>query len=131
MAYTNYELITDKSPKHLAAKVNDAIASGKQPIGELIYNQNDDVWGQPVAAGAPAGVMPANGSSATVTNSAGDAPRSASLVVTNGELASVKLAATVATVATGEELTVPVTGVYATKATVTVANGVIAGIALS
>lgn len=131
MAYSGYELITDKSPKHLSAKVNAAIANGKQPIGELVYNQNDDVWGQAVAGGAGANLLPPNGSSTTVVNSAGDAPRSASLVVVNGELDSVKLAATIATVANGEALGAAVSGSYVDTATVTVANGVITSIELS
>jgi hypothetical protein len=73
-----------------------------------------------------------NAQNITMQNSAGAAiagnhPAS----VVNGVLSNVKLAATIAPVANGAALVVPVTGSYTTTATVTVANGVVTAIVLS
>lgn len=72
-----------------------------------------------------------NAGTVNVENSAGNLDSPATAVVAASVLTSVKLAATKTIVTSGVDLVVPVTGVYATKATPTVVNGVITGIVLS
>lgn len=73
-----------------------------------------------------------NADTVTIQNSAGAAVAgSHTATVAAGVVSNVKLAATVAPVSNGAALTVPVTGTYATTATVSVANGVVTGIVLS
>ncbi|WP_455296450.1 hypothetical protein [Brucella pituitosa] len=73
-----------------------------------------------------------NAGAVTIQNSAGAAVAgSHTATVAAGVISNVKLAATIAPVANNAALTVPVTGTYATTATITVAAGVITGIALS
>lgn len=79
----------------------------------------------------PAGAVVANGDTVAVRNSAGADSHNATAVVSGTSLTGVNLAATAAIVDNGDALVVPVTGTYATTATVTVANGVITGIVLS
>lgn len=67
-----------------------------------------------------------------VKNSAGSAVAGSHVAeVALGVLTDVKLAATIAPVANGAALVIPVTGAYLTTATVTVALGVVTGIVLS
>ncbi len=73
----------------------------------------------------------ANAATVVVQNSAGAQAHNATATVAAGLVSNVKLAATAAIVDNAQALTVPVTGTYATTATLTVANGVITGIALS
>lgn len=72
-----------------------------------------------------------NGGTVNVENSAGNLDSPATAVVAGSALTSVKLAATKTIVTSGVDLVVPVTGVYATKATPTVVNGVVTAIVLS
>jgi ribosomal protein S12 methylthiotransferase accessory factor YcaO len=107
-----------------------------QPLGPPILD-NDGYLIQPVIQGAPSeGVPPgsvplSNGDTVAVVNSAGAASHNGTATVTTGALTNVKLAATAAMVDNAQQLTIPVTGVYATKATLTVANGVVTAIVLS
>lgn len=74
----------------------------------------------------------ANAQNITMQNSAGTAiAGNHPATVAAGVVSNVRLAATVAAVANGAALVVPVTGTYATTATVAVANGVVTGITLS
>lgn len=75
------------------------------------------------------GAVVANGGTVAVRNSAGANSHNATAVVTGSTLTGVNLAATVAMVDSGQAVT-GVTGT-GTTATITVANGVITGIALS
>lgn len=66
-----------------------------------------------------------------IQNSAGTAIDNATLTVAGGVVTAAELPATVAAVANGAALAVPVTGAYTDTVTFTVAAGVITGIALS
>jgi len=72
-----------------------------------------------------------NAGTVNVENSPGNLDSPATAVVAGGVLTSVKLASTKTIVTTAVDLVVPVTGVYVTKATPTVVNGVITAIVLS
>ncbi len=72
-----------------------------------------------------------NSDSLPLQNSAGTAKGNVTATVAAGAVSNVRTPATAAIVTNNEALTVPVTGTYTTTATVTVANGVITGIALS
>lgn len=74
---------------------------------------------------ANAGTLPLWNSAGTLITSGG------TLTVANGVAGRLNMPAQVAAVVNAQALTVPVTGTYATKATFTVAGGVITGITLS
>lgn len=72
-----------------------------------------------------------NGGVISVSNSAQSQSQNATCQISGGVPQWITFAATVAIVTNTEQLTVPVTGAYVTKATLTVANGVVTAIALS
>jgi hypothetical protein len=72
-----------------------------------------------------------NGENVNVTNSAGSKTVTGVVAIDGAEDVAIALGATQAIITTAQALVVPVTGVYATTATVTVANGVVTAIALS
>lgn len=72
-----------------------------------------------------------NADTVNVENSAGNLDSPGTVAVALGVVTNVRLASTKTIVTSGVDLTVPVTGVYATKATPTVVNGVITAIVLS
>lgn len=79
----------------------------------------------------PAGIGIANGAAMNVRNSAASKTVAGTAVVAAEVLTSVDLPATAALLTTAQALVVPVTGTYATTATVTIAGGVVTAIALS
>lgn len=137
MSITAYKLVKATGSDKLNVAIAAAIAANMQPLGAPIHDASRDVYAQVMVTGTPDGVLPsgsaavANADTVAVVNSAGANSHNATAAVTAGVLTNVKLAATAAIVDNSQQLTVPVTGVYATKATLTVANGVVTAIVLS
>ena len=101
------------------------------PVNGVVGDLAVDSMGRLMVSDVVAdGAAVANGSVVPVRNSANADSHNGTADTTSGSVV-VKLAATVAMVDNGDALVIPVTGVYATTATISVANGVPTAIVLS
>lgn len=83
------------------------------------------------ASGQPTVAVVSNSDTVTVQNSAGANNHPATATVAGGVLTGAKLAATAAMVDNAQVLTIPITGTYVSKITLTVAGGVVTAGVLS
>lgn len=120
-------------PDGTAPVANDAAVSIRNSAGALAQSGKAVVTGNTLTGvNLPAtATILANAGAVPLQNSAGTAKGNGTAAVANGVVTSVRTPATSAIVANAEALTVPVTGTYETTATLTVAGGVVTGIALS
>lgn len=131
---TDTDTVQLRFPATIGMKANNESISVQNVNGAagLTSTAYVDTNGVLVAARLPAtAAVLQNNNNVQIRNSAGTAIGNATFAVSSGAITYGSLPATIAGIANGAALTVPVTGTYTTTATFTVANGVVTGIALS